>query len=370
MGAILYEMVTGHVPFEGNTPMSVALKRMTETPLEPRKLNAHINEDLNRVIMRCMVKERAKRYQTTQELHAALSDIARSLPKTDRETAALKPLGSRGITVTFKPKRILLPLVAIGLVVAAGLMVRHFLLKSAEPDLPFPPAQAIQEAAPPETKEKMEPPPAENPPEDKPAAVIPQTQIIPEKTEAPPVRPAVREREEAAQTAEKIGGILREAGRAFQEKRYPECLDLVREALALDPDNAEAMLLASRAERQISSQQILALVDGFIQAMNSGSLPEFYGEACSPELFMRIEDDAEFIVKQYVSFRSVASDVEISFEANDRAEASFSNITTGVRKQGTTPQVIFEGIYTWELERTGRGWRIAKLVFRPIERQQ
>ena len=51
MGAILFEMVTGRVPFEGDSPLSVAYKHKNEIPIPPRKLNAEIPEPFNKLIL-------------------------------------------------------------------------------------------------------------------------------------------------------------------------------------------------------------------------------------------------------------------------------------------------------------------------------
>ena len=72
MGAMLYEMVTGKLPFEGKTALSIAFKHKTEIPLDPRELNSQISEQLSAVILNCLEKEREKRYQTAEELRAEL----------------------------------------------------------------------------------------------------------------------------------------------------------------------------------------------------------------------------------------------------------------------------------------------------------
>ena len=84
LGVILYEMITGRLPFEGDTPLSIALKHKTEEPLEPRKFNAQIPENLSRVILRCMEKDREKRYQRVEELLSELSKIEKGIPTTER----------------------------------------------------------------------------------------------------------------------------------------------------------------------------------------------------------------------------------------------------------------------------------------------
>ena len=47
LGVILYEMVTGRVPFEGETPLGIAMKHKSETPKDPKELNTQIPEDLS-----------------------------------------------------------------------------------------------------------------------------------------------------------------------------------------------------------------------------------------------------------------------------------------------------------------------------------
>ncbi len=80
LGVILYEMVTGKLPFEGETPLSIALKHKTENPQNPRELNSQIPQDLSQLILRCMEKEREKRYQTAEEILTELNRIEKGLP--------------------------------------------------------------------------------------------------------------------------------------------------------------------------------------------------------------------------------------------------------------------------------------------------
>lgn len=77
LGIILYEMVTGKVPFEGDTSLSIALKHKTEAPPDPRALNAQVSDEINHVILSCMEKNREKRYQTAEELLSELSKIGK-----------------------------------------------------------------------------------------------------------------------------------------------------------------------------------------------------------------------------------------------------------------------------------------------------
>ena len=72
LGIILYEMLTGRVPFEGDTALSIAMKHKAETPQDPRELNAQIPEELGRLVLKCLEKEKENRYQGVDEVLAAL----------------------------------------------------------------------------------------------------------------------------------------------------------------------------------------------------------------------------------------------------------------------------------------------------------
>jgi len=135
LGAILFEMVTGRVPFEGDSPLSVAYKHKNEPPIPPRKLNAQVPEPLNGLILRCLEKETDNRYQTADEVLADLVRVEDGLPISERVILKARPT----IHITRdKPtgiKRFLVP--ALALVVTAGgaAAVWRFLLRPAEPAL-------------------------------------------------------------------------------------------------------------------------------------------------------------------------------------------------------------------------------------------
>ncbi len=82
LGVILYEMVTGTVPFKGDTPLHTAVKHKTETPSSPSRVNALVPEDLSRVILKCLEKDKKRRYQDTQEMMADLTDIENEISST------------------------------------------------------------------------------------------------------------------------------------------------------------------------------------------------------------------------------------------------------------------------------------------------
>ncbi len=75
LGVILYEMVTGRVPFEGDTSLAIAVKHKTEVPRDPKFVNAQIPDDLSHIILKCMEKDRSRRYQSAQDIASELAKI-------------------------------------------------------------------------------------------------------------------------------------------------------------------------------------------------------------------------------------------------------------------------------------------------------
>ena len=122
LGVILFEMVTGRVPFEGETALSIARKHRYEAVLDPRKINPQIPEDLSRLILRCLERDRARRYQNAEELLADLHKIQKGVPATER-LVARKPLTSREVTLTFKLKKLLIPAASLIAISVIGLLV-------------------------------------------------------------------------------------------------------------------------------------------------------------------------------------------------------------------------------------------------------
>ena len=67
-GVVLYELLTGKLPFEGETPIGVALKKISSSFIAPREYNPDINEALEKVILRAMDRNPFKRYESAADL--------------------------------------------------------------------------------------------------------------------------------------------------------------------------------------------------------------------------------------------------------------------------------------------------------------
>ncbi len=144
LGIILFEMLTGRVPFEGNTPFSVALKQKSEAPPNPRTVTPQIPEDLSNLILRCLEKQRSRRYQSAADVLVELDKIEKGIPTTDRILPRRKPITSREITVKFNLRKLYLPgLVLIALAIAAVIVTRLFPRKTLAPGQAEKPSLAV-----------------------------------------------------------------------------------------------------------------------------------------------------------------------------------------------------------------------------------
>ncbi|MCW3010743.1 MAG: pknB, partial [Solirubrobacterales bacterium] len=78
IGILLFELLTGRVPFEGDSAVAIALKQVSETPPRPSVLNPAVPLELERVVLRALEKEPARRYADADEFAAALQAAGRA----------------------------------------------------------------------------------------------------------------------------------------------------------------------------------------------------------------------------------------------------------------------------------------------------
>ena len=91
LGVLLYQMLTGHVPFTAKTPLGIYLKHVGERPIEPSTLNPAIPDSINDVILRALQKEPRHRYNTVhdfaQAYKKAYESIKTPLPVHEKQIA-------------------------------------------------------------------------------------------------------------------------------------------------------------------------------------------------------------------------------------------------------------------------------------------
>ena len=99
---MLFELLTGEVPFTGDSPVEIAMKHLSETPPVPSELRPDVPGDLDLVVVRALAKEPADRYQSAAAMDADLETVARGgrVAAETAEAATMVLSGERAIDAT------------------------------------------------------------------------------------------------------------------------------------------------------------------------------------------------------------------------------------------------------------------------------
>src|SRR5437868_7363334 len=79
LGVVLYELLTGTVPFTGDTPVEIAMKHLSATPQPPSRLRPDVPPDLDAIVLRALAKDPHDRYASAEQMDADLARIAKGL---------------------------------------------------------------------------------------------------------------------------------------------------------------------------------------------------------------------------------------------------------------------------------------------------
>jgi serine/threonine protein kinase/tetratricopeptide (TPR) repeat protein len=107
LGIMLFEMVTGKLPFEGRSPLAIAMKQKGEPPPNPTDVNPRVPFELSTLILKCLAKSKAERFQSAEELGAELDRLGAEFP------ATIPPVSGKASTPSAAAVRRPLPRAAI-----------------------------------------------------------------------------------------------------------------------------------------------------------------------------------------------------------------------------------------------------------------
>jgi eukaryotic-like serine/threonine-protein kinase len=76
VGIVLYELLTGKLPFTGETPLEIAMKHLSEVPKPPSELREEVSPDLDMIVLRALAKDPADRFESAEEMEKELARVA------------------------------------------------------------------------------------------------------------------------------------------------------------------------------------------------------------------------------------------------------------------------------------------------------
>lgn len=137
LGIILYEALTGKLPFDADTPIGIALKQRLEEPEDPRTLEPQIPGNLSQLILKCIAKEKAHRYQSAGELRSELMNLEEDFSSTKRKIPERTPLISKEKTALSDLKKILFPALLVFALAILVVVIWKFLPGKKEASIAF-----------------------------------------------------------------------------------------------------------------------------------------------------------------------------------------------------------------------------------------
>jgi serine/threonine protein kinase len=112
LGVLCYEMVTGNVPFSGESPVSVALKHLQEQPKPPRQINPQISPEFERIILKAMAKTESQRYPSATAMLRELRGLGEEyevVPNDEEDTQPMTPISLSETSLLHVPEGEVVP---------------------------------------------------------------------------------------------------------------------------------------------------------------------------------------------------------------------------------------------------------------------
>jgi serine/threonine protein kinase len=361
LGIILYELLSGKMPFHGDNISTLVYKIVNEQPQRITEINKDIPVGYDLVVQKTLAKNPEGRYQNCRQLIAALESAGKILG----ETLAYEVRKENAAAAGFKRKTKLIAASALaGVLVVAGAFV-FFSPKSGKTGGPNQKAAAIKTS---ESTTKPAESSAGPSNEDlnrmkesfdnnKYADTVKLAQDILAKFPANPVAQDYQRRARSGLVADQVAPLLQSGIMSYNQGNFAQCVKDMERVLNLDKDNGEAQKYLFKADTTLSKRDILSLIERHRAAEESKDLLTVLSDVGAPALSSQWQGEHKLLFNGYDAITSSISGISVNFISRTESTTSFSHLLTAVYKKDGKKK-FFESSETWHLRKRGNAWLV------------
>ena len=369
LGAILYELVTGERPFQGESITTVIYKIVNEEIPSPFLSQSGLSEDFESIIRRALAKNPENRYESCGELAADLQNVSH-LPEETLALAGFPELAVSGRIPLKKRRKVFMALSIASSLIIAGAGGYFVYKKYGNRSSPKQEVRLLLEAVkpvPPRSIEHvlevidtdMERLRKSFLREDYAGTIKVAEKILEEEgmnqTASDYLSKARRKLNEGL-----IASYLSEGIQDFERGSYEDCRENMMRVLKIERGNRDAQKYYSLADAAISRKEIQQIMERQRYAEEKKDLLAFLSDIGSEEISSKKKLDVMHLFNNYDRIQSHVSSLSIAFKDPSEADVNFSHLLVAMEKSTGKRRILFEGKKTLTLKRLGEKWKIVE----------
>jgi tetratricopeptide (TPR) repeat protein len=367
LGVIIYEMLTGKRPFEGDHITTIVYKIMNEEPTNIREMKSDLPEGFEQVIKKALEKDANKRYQSCKELAADLKNIGAWSDRTissglqRSEVLGLQKKGKQRRTLVYGASLVILLLAgAVGAYYFVPDLKENLALfkkqKEIAVDVTPLPARQLEDVLDVfdenlvKLKELIDK-------ENYRAAVSLAEQILVDDANNAKIK-SYLELSKTKMNEITVAALLRTGKNYYNQGNYEMCQETMREVLKQDANNGEARRYINLSIQKVAEAEIRIIVERHKKAEEEKDLLALLSDIGLPTLSQQRTAEARELFNNYDDIQAFVSKVSVRFTNNNRAVVTFPSLVSAVPKATGRKKVIFEGDVSLTMEKQGNAWKI------------
>jgi len=367
LGVIIYEMLTGKRPFEGDHITTIVYKIMNEEPTNIREMKRDLPEGFEQIIKKTLEKDANKRYQSCKALATDLKNIGAWSDRTI--SSGLQRSEVLGLQKKGKQKRVLVYAGSLVILLLAGAVGAYYLVPDLKENLSLFNTQkeiAVEEEVQPARQlEDVMDVFDENlmkikglvDKEDYRAAINMAELILEEDADNAKVK-SYLELSRTKITEMNVAALVRTGKNYYNQGNYEKCQETMSEVLRQNANNGEARRYINLSIQKVAEVEIRTIVERHKKAEEDKDLLTLLSDIGSPTLSQQRTAEARELFNTCDDIQAFVSKVSVRFANNNRAVVTFPSLVSAVPKATGRKKIIFEGDVSLTMEKQGNVWKI------------